>query len=205
MLAATLNELHETRCEQQRTQDTVEKVVSFLSTVVDDQQLAIDIKGVRKHPLALKGNPQLLDSVSGLFNSLDDGSPTPKKPKIDAQNLLDMSPGLDFLPSPAYGPSSVPLVADQVAANPAIEITSWNSGALLPTVGPLGQELRRDDSNISLATTASGEILSALEKIADDQLTDIPISVGLEVSTDSDLQLTHCPSNGNLFVYDIVT
>ena len=37
MLAATLNELHETRCEQQRTQDTVEKVVSFLSTVVEGQ------------------------------------------------------------------------------------------------------------------------------------------------------------------------
>lgn len=33
MLAATLNELHETRCEQQRTQDTVEKVVTFLSAV----------------------------------------------------------------------------------------------------------------------------------------------------------------------------
>ena len=38
MLAATLNELHETRCEQQRTQDTVEKVVSFLSNVVDGQR-----------------------------------------------------------------------------------------------------------------------------------------------------------------------
>jgi len=35
MLAATLNELHETRCEQQRTQDTVEKLISFLSTIVD--------------------------------------------------------------------------------------------------------------------------------------------------------------------------
>jgi len=34
MLAATLNELHETRCEQQRTQETVEKVVSCLSNIV---------------------------------------------------------------------------------------------------------------------------------------------------------------------------
>jgi len=41
MLAATLNELHETRCEQQRTQDTVEKVVSFLSNVVDGQRIRI--------------------------------------------------------------------------------------------------------------------------------------------------------------------
>jgi len=35
MLAATLNELHETRCEQQRTQDIVEKIVSFLASIVE--------------------------------------------------------------------------------------------------------------------------------------------------------------------------
>lgn len=35
VLAATLNELHEARCEQQRTQDTVEKIVSFLGSAVE--------------------------------------------------------------------------------------------------------------------------------------------------------------------------
>jgi len=41
MLAATLNELHETRCEQQRTQETLEKVVNFLSSLVEGQQKSL--------------------------------------------------------------------------------------------------------------------------------------------------------------------
>jgi len=35
VLAATLNELHETQCEQRRTQDTVEKIVGFLGSAVE--------------------------------------------------------------------------------------------------------------------------------------------------------------------------
>ena len=53
MLAATLNELHETRCEQQRTQDTIEKVVSFLSTVVDEQGKLKISQGITKSDLTL--------------------------------------------------------------------------------------------------------------------------------------------------------
>merc|ERR1711939_993900 len=41
LLAATLNELHETRCQLQRTQDTVSKVAGFLMSVV---------KGEGEHP-----------------------------------------------------------------------------------------------------------------------------------------------------------
>ena len=99
MLAATLNELHETRCEQQRTQDTVEKVVSFLSSVVEGQ--ANFGKGLASKRLDL---PDELREAAQL-----DRSKRPKLAISDArERVLPAVPTFDMGAGVAV-PLSVPL------------------------------------------------------------------------------------------------
>jgi hypothetical protein len=53
MLAATLNELHESRCHQHRTQNTVEKIMGFLTSVLQTNVASMnEINGV--NPLVRK-------------------------------------------------------------------------------------------------------------------------------------------------------
>eukprot|EP00657_Telonema_sp_P-1_P001598 TRINITY_DN1420_c0_g1_i2.p1 TRINITY_DN1420_c0_g1~~TRINITY_DN1420_c0_g1_i2.p1 ORF type:complete len:313 (+),score=50.43 TRINITY_DN1420_c0_g1_i2:105-1043(+) len=61
MVAATLNELHETRCHQHRTQQTVEKIMGFLSGVLQSNVSSIgggSSLGKRKLPQYLEAQQQ---------------------------------------------------------------------------------------------------------------------------------------------------
>lgn len=102
MLAATLNELHETRCEQQRTQDTVEKVVSFLSSVVENQ-------GFVKGRQIAAPQKLLMDDDAG-----EEDEPAMKRPKLVVQEAsgIDGTTMLSFKGfGMAQGPIQMPLPA----------------------------------------------------------------------------------------------
>jgi len=84
MLAATLNELHQTRCEQQRTQDTVEKIVSFLSTVVENQK-----DDMQAAPPAKKARMQDMGQPMQTQQSFQHGQ---EHPHLDSELVLSNLP-----------------------------------------------------------------------------------------------------------------
>ena len=114
MLAATLNELHETRCEQQRIQDTVEKVVSFLSTIVEDQG-----KVTGRPQVAIEG-PQLFETVNGMISDDGDAPVAKRAKKSNPETLSAPTPisDLEALSSLVSSPTAHVVPADSLSMMP---------------------------------------------------------------------------------------
>ena len=64
MLAATLNELHETRCHQHRTQNTVEKIMGFLTSVLQTSKNPAACNSLCEYTARLHPDLQAHNSVA---------------------------------------------------------------------------------------------------------------------------------------------
>eukprot|EP00656_Telonema_subtile_P021856 TRINITY_DN228_c0_g1_i3.p1 TRINITY_DN228_c0_g1~~TRINITY_DN228_c0_g1_i3.p1 ORF type:complete len:354 (+),score=81.05 TRINITY_DN228_c0_g1_i3:94-1155(+) len=76
VLSATINELHETRCHQHRTQDTVEKIMGFLSSVLKTNSSAMSsamngtVLGKRKLPQYQLEAPPCIEQPPEVCNTV---------------------------------------------------------------------------------------------------------------------------------------